>query len=168
MYYHVISSYIYYVVFYVNSARYINVYYIYIYMCVCTKIYAYTYLFYPHCTLDLTSWKALNVKQSIHISIEVLKGFDLKLDTSLDILDCVLLWSYAGTSDPWSLLGMVTVSCFKIVLEHVGGWLYFFRNGVIFVHIRRFSILAQKWIQYFVDNICSSLDIRIPWGEVYT
>ena len=96
--------------------------YIYI-ICVCTKIYAYTYLFYPHSTLDLTSWKALNVKQSIHISIEVLKGFDLKLDTSLDILDCVLLWSYAGTSDPWSLLGMVTVSCFKIVLEHVGGWL---------------------------------------------
>lgn len=98
---------------------------------------------HSYSTLDLTFWKALNVKQSIHISIEVLKGFDLKLDTSLDILDCAWLWSYSGTSDPWSLLGTVAVSCFKIVAEHVGGSLYFLRNGVICVHIRRFGISIE-------------------------
>lgn len=48
---------------------------------------------------------------------------------------------------------MVAVSCFKIVAEHVGGWLYFFRNDVICVHVRRFSIsieLEQKhtWLHF--------------------
>ena len=43
----------------------------------------------------------------------VLKGFDLKLDISLDILDCVWLWSYAGTSDHSEVVKSLCQNCLQ-------------------------------------------------------